>query len=94
MLDEFHERCLLNIAPEADKATYSRVKARLKNLMPSDKGNSYRVLQKLAEEVSYSELIVALAELAITDGRVRYGSAIIGCLDTLQSEERPQSPIN
>lgn len=77
MLTDTEEKCLMAIAPEADKATYSRVKARLRNIMHGDKAKAYSTLQGLTGEVSYPELALALAELAILDGRVKWGSALI-----------------
>ncbi len=92
MLDDFHEKCLFNLATEADKAIYNRVKTRLRNLMPFDKSRAYRTLQQLAEEVSFPDLMIALAELAILDGRVKFGSAVIDCLDAVQSPDNLHAP--
>lgn len=82
MLTDIEEKCLLAIAPEQDKAAYSHVKSRLRNLIPGDKCKAYRALEALKAEVSYPELVIALAELAILDGRVKWGTSLISNLES------------
>jgi len=92
VLDDIQQKCLMNLASEEDKAVYNRVRGRLKYLLPGDKGQAYKTLLKLAEDVSYPELVMALGELAVVDGRISFGASLIGFLDGMNKSQPTQYP--